>query len=281
MPETQSAYRQHHSTKTAVTKVYNDLLLVADQADVSALCLLDLTAAFDIVDRDLLMFRLEHQFGLRGVVLQWFSSYLSDRTFQVVFRSGTSSVVIITCSVPQGSVLGPRLFILYMADLADVVKAHNVNLQSYADDLQLYLRCQRQHVTTAGRRFEMCITDVSHWMAANRLKLNDDKMELLWAGSEYGSTLLGSSGPPLRLGDETITASDHVRLLGITISSDLSPVKHVDTISSSCFYWLCQIRRIRRSLDAESAKTLVHAFITSCIDAIPCWPGRQEPSLTG
>ena len=104
-----------------------------------------------------LMLRLERQFGLRGVVLQWFSSYLSDRTFQVVFRSGTSSVVIITCSVPQGSVLGPRLFILYTADLADVVKAHNVNLQSYADDSQLYLRCQRQHITTAGRRLEMCI----------------------------------------------------------------------------------------------------------------------------
>ena len=83
------------------------------------------------------MLRLERHFGLRGVILQWFSSYLSDRTFQVVFRSGTSSVVIINCSVPQGSVLGPRLFILYTADLADVVKAHNVNLQSYADDSQL------------------------------------------------------------------------------------------------------------------------------------------------
>jgi len=78
--------------------------------------------------------------------------------------------------------------------------------------------------------------------------------------------LLGSSGPPLRLGDETITASDHVRLLGVKISSDLSPVKHVSTISSSCFYWLHQIRRIRQSPDAESAKTLVHAFITSRID---------------
>jgi len=158
----QSAYRQYHSTETAVTKVYNDLLLAADQGDVSALCLLDLTAAFDTVDHDLLMLRLERQFGLCGVVLQWFSSYLSDRTFQVVIRSGTSSVVIIICSVSQGSVLGPRLFILYTADLADVVKAHNVNLQSYADDSQLYLQCQRQHMTTAGQRLEMCITDVSH-----------------------------------------------------------------------------------------------------------------------
>jgi len=70
MPETQSAYRQHHSIETAVTKVYNDLLLAADEGDVSVLCLLDLTAAFDTVDHDLLMSRLEHQFGLRGVVLQ-------------------------------------------------------------------------------------------------------------------------------------------------------------------------------------------------------------------
>ena len=71
MPVTQSAYRQYHSTETAVLKVYNDLLLAADEGDVSALCLLDLTAAFDTVDHDLLMLRLERQFGLRGVVLQW------------------------------------------------------------------------------------------------------------------------------------------------------------------------------------------------------------------
>ena len=91
---------------------YLRIYLSIYQGNVSALCLLDLTAAFDTVDHDLLLLRPERQFGLCGVILQWFSSYLSDRTFQVVFRSGMSSVVIITCSVPQGSVLGPRLFIL-------------------------------------------------------------------------------------------------------------------------------------------------------------------------
>ena len=71
LPAFQSAYRQYHSTETAVLKVYNDLLLAADGGQVSALCLLDLTAAFDTVDHDLLMLRLERQFGLRGVILQW------------------------------------------------------------------------------------------------------------------------------------------------------------------------------------------------------------------
>ena len=85
MPGTQSGYRQYRSTETAVTKVYNDLPLAADDGDVSALCLLDLTAAFDTIDHDLLMLRLERQFGLRGVVLQWFRSYLTGRSFQVIY----------------------------------------------------------------------------------------------------------------------------------------------------------------------------------------------------
>ena len=218
---------------------------------VSALCLLDLTAAFDTVNHDLLMLPL----GLHGVVLQWFSSYLSDRTFQVVFGGSTSSVVIIVCSVPQGSVLGLRLFILYTSDLADVAAAHDVNIHSYANDrpTQLYLQCQRRDITTTIQRLEICTTDMRHWMAANRLKLNADKTEL-WDGS---ASLVGS-GPPLRLGDETITASDHVRLLGVTISSDLSTDKHVSHACSACFYWLRQIRRIRRSLESVRHHPMAH-----------------------
>jgi len=121
MPKTQSAYRKYYSTETAVTRVYNDLLLAADKRHVSALCLLDLTAAFDTVNHELLLLRLERQFGLRGTALMWFPSYLSGRTYRVMYAGGTSSVVFIVCSVPQGSVLGPILFVLYVADLADII----------------------------------------------------------------------------------------------------------------------------------------------------------------
>jgi len=101
LPASQSAYRRFHSTETAVLKVYNDLLLAADSGQVSALCLLDLTAAFDTVDHDLVMRCLERQFGLRGVVLQWLSSYLSDRSVRVALGSNSSSVVHLLCSIPQ------------------------------------------------------------------------------------------------------------------------------------------------------------------------------------
>jgi len=227
--------------------------------------LLDLTAAFDTVNHDLLMLRL----GLRGVVLQWFSSYLSDRTFQVVFGGSTSSVVIIVCSVPQGSVLGLRLFILYTSDLADVAAAHDVNIHSYADDrpTQLYLQCQRRDITTTIQRREICTTDVRHWMTANRLKVNADKTELCFSCWQRTA--------PLRLGDETITASDHVRLLGVTISSDLSTDKHVSHACSACRFEGFAVR-LTLSLQKHWYTPSSHAVLMT---AMPRWPGRQKPAL--
>ena len=113
LPASQSAYHQFHSTETSVLKVYNDLLAAAGSGQVSALYLLDLTAAFDTADHD--------QFGLTGVILQLLCSHLSDRSFRVVLGSSSSFVVHLLCSVPQGSVLGPRMFIMYKADLTDFV----------------------------------------------------------------------------------------------------------------------------------------------------------------
>ena len=109
----QSVYRPGHSTETALLKVVNDLLLAMDEGKLSVLVLLDLSAAFDTIDHDILLHRLQYVFDIQGTVLPWFRSYLTKR-FQTVSIQGTHSDPIeLCCDVPQGSVLGPILFILY------------------------------------------------------------------------------------------------------------------------------------------------------------------------
>jgi len=102
----------------------------------------------------------------------------------------------------------------------------------------------RHDVMSAILRLENCIEEVSHWMSANRLKLNVDKTELFWAWSHQGLALLWSTGPYLQLGTETVTASDQVRVVGVTLTSDLCLDKHVASICATCFYWLRQLRRV-------------------------------------
>jgi len=207
-----------------------------------------------------MLLKLERQFGLRGIVLKWFQSYLCDRIFQVVHNSSTSYTVHVTCSVPQGSVLGPWLFIMYTADLEEKAGEHGVNYHAFADDTQLNERCCCDNTPTAVGKLEYCVTDISHWMSVHRLKQNTEKTELLWSGSKY------SLSKPDGRGSDTVEPSEQVRVLGVIMSSYFSFEKHVSAVSAACFFHLRHIRRVRQSLDVGSAKTLVQAFVTSHVD---------------
>ena len=175
-----------------------------------------------------------------------------------------SSTIIILCSFPQGSVLGPRLFIVYTVDLADIAEEHRVTINSFADDTRLYLHGRRDDTASTIVRPEHCIRDINQWMAGNRLKLNMDKTELLWAGSRR--LLQDFTFPSLKLAVDVVTPKQHVRVLGVVVSADLSLEKHVTNVSVTCFHHLRRLRHIRRMLTAESAATLVHAFVTSRVD---------------
>ena len=125
------------------------------------------------------------------------------------------------------------------------------------------------------------IHDVGQWMSANRLKLNTEKTEQLWVGSRHGQSSVTDCRPSLQLGADTITAQDDVRLLGVTILSDLSLQHHVSNVSATSFYWLRQLRRVRRLLDSESAATLIHAFVTSLVDQCNVVLAGATKSVTG
>jgi len=114
--------------------------------------------------------------------------------------------------------------------------AVHVNFHAYADDNQLYLHCRRDDMLSAVERLERCLTAVSHWMARNRVKLNAEKTELFWAGWRYSAAVLGNNGPSLKLGQDTVSPSNRVRVLGVTFSSDLSLDEHVARVSATYFY---------------------------------------------
>ena len=167
----QSAYRKCHNTETALIKIYNDLLLSADDKKVSIIALLDLSAAFDTIDHDILIDRLNSSFGFGGVVLKWFRSYLCDRTQSVVVGDYTSECLPLSFGVPQGSVLGPILYTLYTTPLANIIKNHNLNYHMYADDTQLYISLEPSNSLDLVISVENCIKDIKTWMLENKLLL--------------------------------------------------------------------------------------------------------------
>ncbi len=127
----------YHSTETALLRVQNDILMQLDKGDAVLLVLLDLSAAFDTIDHAILLKRMAKRCGFKGTVLNWIKSYLSDGKQKVVIDGEESDTKNIKYGVPQGSVLGPILFTIYMQPLGDLIRKQDLKYHIYADDTQL------------------------------------------------------------------------------------------------------------------------------------------------
>ena len=169
----QSAYKSGHSTETALLSIKNDIHLSLSRGEATALVLLDLSAAFDTIDHSTLLDCLLDWFGVSGLALKCFSSYLTERYQCVKIGSTLSKLQKLLFGVPQGSVLGPLLFSLYTSPLSTLIGRHEgLNFHFYADDTQLYVHLSHRNASAAFDELNRCLQDVKEWMSASKLKLN-------------------------------------------------------------------------------------------------------------
>ena len=262
----QSAYKAFHSTETALLSVQNDIFSAMERGKVTALTLLDLSAAFDTIDHKVLLDRLSGWFGIGGGALDWIVSYLQNRFQSVIINGSISNPVELLFGVPQGSVLGPLLFIMYTTPLSKVLsKPKDIDHHLYADDTQVWNSLTLNTFENSLSNLQNTLISVQDWMYQNKLKLNPDKTEFLLIGNKCHRNKLLSKFPINLLGN-SISPAPKARNLGVYFDEDFNFQNHINSIVKSCNYYIREIKRIRKYLDRDVAVSVANALVSSRID---------------
>jgi hypothetical protein len=260
----QSAYRKFYSTETALLRIQNDLLLAIDKRKLSALVLLDLSAAFDTIDHGILLERLFSSFGITGSALSLLSSYLTNRTQSLSINGHSSLPSPMQTGVPQGTVLGPLLFTLYTTPLGHILSSIPISCHFYADDTQLYISFESLTADDSLTILSSVLESVHAYLTSNRLSVNPSKTEYRIIGThQQRSKLLSSS---ISFQGILLTPTDSTRNLGVLFDKDLSFKNHISAICKTSYCHIRQLQQVRSSIDTNSAIILANSLVSSILD---------------
>ena len=264
--DNQFGFRENHSCSDAIIDLCTEIIKNNERGLYTAGIFLDLSKAFDTLSHKILLEKLE-RYGIRGITLNWFQSYLTGRKFRskVAVSSGSthcySDYYDVTIGTPQGSCLGPLLFLIYINDL-------NLNLEYcrillFADDTTIF--CGHRNKNYLNWCLSEDLKTINDWFLANKLTLNLDKSHLL----QFGKNTITID---LNLNNVPITESDNVKFLGVHLDKDLKWTHHVNCLVNKLkrnLHLLCMSKKL---LDTKSLKLVYHAhFESHLLYGLPIW----------
>ena len=271
----QSGFRQFHSCQTALTKLTDTWLREMDIGNVTGVSFLDLRKAFDLVNHTILLEKLKC-YNFHPSALKWFSSYLQHRFQSVQIGHVHSSRLPITCGVPQGSVLGPLLFLLYINDLPLHVKHSNLSL--FADDATLHK--SGGSVENVSTHLSSDVENINTWCYENYMTINENKSKTMLIGTSQKLSRLPQRSLSITVNGQALENVDCEKLLGIYIDPSLQFHKHIDSVCRSITTKLALLKRIKRYLPLHYRKLYYNAYILPCIDyCLTIWGNAAKTQL--
>lgn len=250
--EHQFGFRHNYSTTLALVEVIDNIMQHLDNGETVLGIFFDLQKAFDTVNHEVLLHKLYH-YGVRGIVHQWFESYLSDRYQYTFVNNKSSPLAKVTCGVPQGSVLGPLLFLIYVNDIANSVIDHNLRI--FADDTNLFIA--GDSIRSVNRDAQLAIDSLYNWFVANKLTVNVDKTCYMVFPRSNTSDI------NLFLNGLLIKKVDNCRYLGVIIDDELSWREHIQSVYNKLIKYTSIFYKLRQMLPSKILRDVYFALVHS------------------
>ena len=259
--ESQHAYRKGHSTITCLYEVVNHLYQIIDQKKIAAVISLDLSKAFDSVNHSLMLNKLSTM-GLSKNTLLWIQSYLSDRQQYTKFKEYTSTRQPVTAGVPQGSIIGPLLFICYINDLYATFDT-DCHVYSYADDTQIIVKAK--DTPSLVKKITATIASAQQWYSANSMQNNIGKSEILITNNKGSNQHI-----KIRIVEDgkrkILKPKSFIKVLGVYLDENLDWTKHLKYVKKIATNSIRNLHRVNHLLPIKTRIYLYNTLVTPYFD---------------